>query len=83
MNTITLGPHASDFIWASGIENTFVPQIRGGYRALDEYELMGHYEHWREDLALGAELGRPSAGAYRGIGSSRRRGSSIGRGRIR
>ena len=57
MNTITLGPHASDFIWASGIENTFVPQIRGGYRALDEYELMGHYEHWREDLALGAELG--------------------------
>lgn len=57
MNTMHLGPLASDFIWASGIENTFVPQTRAGYRALDEYELMGHYDHWREDLALGAELG--------------------------
>ncbi len=45
------------FIWASGIENTFVPQTRPGHRALDEYELMGHYEHWREDLALARELG--------------------------
>ena len=26
-------------------------------RALDEYELIGHYDHWREDLALFAELG--------------------------
>lgn len=48
---------ASDFLWASGIENTFVPQTRPGHRALDEYELMGHYEHWREDLSLANELG--------------------------
>ena len=48
---------ASDFIWAAGIENTFVPQARDGHRALDEYELMGHYGNWREDLALCSELG--------------------------
>jgi beta-glucosidase/6-phospho-beta-glucosidase/beta-galactosidase len=53
----SLGPQPEDFIWASGIENTFVPQTRQGHRALDEYQLMGHYEHWREDLALGRELG--------------------------
>ena len=48
---------AKDFLWAAGIENTFVPQVRPGHRSLDEYELMGHYEHWREDLSLGRELG--------------------------
>jgi beta-glucosidase/6-phospho-beta-glucosidase/beta-galactosidase len=45
------------FIWAGGIEDTFVPQTRRGHRALDEYELIGHYEHWREDLALARDLG--------------------------
>jgi len=45
------------FIWASGIENTFVPQTRRGHRALDEYELIGHYEQWRDDLQLARELG--------------------------
>jgi len=48
---------SSDFLWASGIEDTFVPQTRPGHRALDEYQLMGHYEHWREDLALARDLG--------------------------
>ncbi len=47
----------SAFIWASGIEDTFVPQSRPGFRPLDEYELMGHYEHWREDVALCDEIG--------------------------
>jgi beta-glucosidase len=51
------GPRPEEFLWASGIEDTFVPQTRPGHRALDEYQLMGHYEHWREDLALGRELG--------------------------
>lgn len=46
-----------DFIWATGIEDTFVPEARGKQRPLDEYELMGHYDHWREDLALTRELG--------------------------
>jgi beta-glucosidase/6-phospho-beta-glucosidase/beta-galactosidase len=52
-----LGRRPSDFIWATGIEDTFVPQTRPGHRSLDEYQLMGHYEHWREDLALCRELG--------------------------
>lgn len=51
------GSTPTDFIWATGIENTFVPQTRPGHRALDEYQLMGHYTHWREDLALVRELG--------------------------
>src|SRR3954469_23530381 len=49
--------HSDTFLWASGIENTFVPQVRPGDRALDEYELIGHYQHWREDLALARDLG--------------------------
>src|SRR5690348_10361641 len=48
---------AEDFLWAAGIEDTFVPQVRNGHRPLDEYELLGHYEHWREDIALGRDLG--------------------------
>src|SRR4030095_14126642 len=47
----------ADFLWGSGVENTFIPQTKAGHRALDEYELMGHYEHWREDLALARDLG--------------------------
>jgi len=54
---ITPRPRAHDFIWAAGIENTFVPQTRNGSRPLDEFELMGHYQHWREDIGLGRELG--------------------------
>jgi beta-glucosidase/6-phospho-beta-glucosidase/beta-galactosidase len=48
---------SNTFIWAGGIENTFVPHTRRGHRALDEYELIGHYEHWRQDLALARDLG--------------------------
>jgi beta-glucosidase len=51
------GPEPEDFLWATGIEDTFIPQTRKGHRALDEYQLMGHYEHWREDLVLCRELG--------------------------
>jgi beta-glucosidase/6-phospho-beta-glucosidase/beta-galactosidase len=51
------GPGPSEFIWATGIEDTFVPQARPGHRPLDEYQLMGHYEHWREDLGLARDLG--------------------------
>jgi beta-glucosidase len=56
-HSLKLGTRPEDFIWASGIEDTFVPQTRPGHRALDEYQLIGHYQHWREDLALGRELG--------------------------
>jgi beta-glucosidase/6-phospho-beta-glucosidase/beta-galactosidase len=51
------GPEPTDFLWASGIENTFIAHARPGMRTLDEYELMGHYTHWREDLALARQLG--------------------------
>lgn len=57
ITTDLLKTKAEDFLWATGIENTFVPQTRPGHRALDEYELMGHYEHWREDLSLSREIG--------------------------
>ncbi|MBI3654756.1 MAG: glycoside hydrolase family 1 protein [Acidobacteria bacterium] len=52
MSNPVLETNAKNFLWASGIEDTFVPQTKVGHRALDEYELMGHYEHWRDDLAL-------------------------------
>lgn len=55
--TDLLKARADDFLWAGGIEDTFVPQTRRGHRALDEYELMGHYEHWRSDLDLTRKLG--------------------------
>lgn len=48
---------AENFLWAAGIEDTFVPQVRSGHRSLDEYELMGHYQHWRDDLRLSSDLG--------------------------
>ena len=51
------GRSAKDFLWAGGIEDTFVPQTRPGHRALDEYELMGHYEHWKDDILLTKDVG--------------------------
>ena len=43
--------------FAVGIEDTFIPQASPGRRTLDEYELTGHYENWREDLNLAASTG--------------------------
>ena len=54
------GRSADEFLWAGGIEDTFVPQTRPGHRSLDEYELMGHYEHWKEDIALTKDVGMNS-----------------------
>lgn len=46
------------FLWAVGIEDTFITarHPRSG-RQLDEYELTGHYERWRDDIGLMAQLG--------------------------
>ena len=46
------------FLWLTGIEDTFItaPDAVTG-RTLDEYELTGHYDAWRADLGLAAELG--------------------------
>lgn len=57
MGTLPFGASAADFAWATGIEDTFVPHTRRGLRALDEYELMSHYERWREDLRLARDAG--------------------------
>src|SRR3954451_12750786 len=57
IRTSGLGTRAADFVWAVGIENTFVPHTRSGHRRLDEYELMDHYRQWRQDLDLAADLG--------------------------
>jgi beta-glucosidase len=48
----------SAFLWAAGIEDTFItdPWPATG-RTLDEYELTGHYERWKDDIRLMAELG--------------------------
>lgn len=46
------------FWWATGIEDTFIttPWPATG-RLLDEYELIGHYDRWEEDIELMASLG--------------------------
>lgn len=51
-------PGSSDFLWAAGIEDTFIaaPHPSTG-RTLDEYALTEHYERWEEDFKLLAELG--------------------------
>lgn len=55
-------PGATDFLWATGIEDTFIaqPNPRTG-RILDEYALTQHYDCWQADLALIASLGVPAA----------------------
>lgn len=49
---------SDEFMWLAGIEDTFItaPSPKTG-RTLDEYELTGHYQRWRRDLELFAELG--------------------------
>ncbi|HET7616794.1 MAG TPA: family 1 glycosylhydrolase [Bacillales bacterium] len=46
-----------DFVWAVGIEDTFVTQVEHGERALDEYELTQHYQNWRSDLDKARQSG--------------------------
>jgi beta-glucosidase len=43
--------------FAVGIEDTFVPHVLDGRRALDEYQLTHHYERWHADLGLARECG--------------------------
>jgi beta-glucosidase/6-phospho-beta-glucosidase/beta-galactosidase len=46
-----------EFIWAGGIEDTFIPQERPRLRPLEEYQLTQHYQQWRGDLDRAASLG--------------------------
>jgi beta-glucosidase len=47
---------AVPFMFATGVENS-APTIQGGRVRMDELEKCGHYDHWRQDLDLVAELG--------------------------
>jgi beta-glucosidase/6-phospho-beta-glucosidase/beta-galactosidase len=55
--TSVLPLSSKDFHWATGIEDTFIPHVRPGFRQLDEYKLTQHYELWKSDLDLVAGLG--------------------------
>src|SRR5690349_393660 len=57
LNSSHHGSHNEGFLWAGGIEDTFIPQAKHGLRALEEYELTQHYAQWRGDLARAASLG--------------------------
>jgi beta-glucosidase len=47
-----------DLVFAVGIEDTAIGSpLRGGGVALDEYELTGHSQQWREDLLRAANTG--------------------------
>jgi len=48
---------ADPLVWATGIEDTFIAETAPGKRRLDEYELQQHYELWRKDLDLAADVG--------------------------
>lgn len=53
-----IGTSPAEFLWAVGIEDTFIPQVATSTgRTLDEYELTQHYRYWREDLQRAASLG--------------------------
>jgi beta-glucosidase len=45
------------WIWAVGIEDTFIGQTARGERPLDEYELTQHYDNWQADLDRVRESG--------------------------
>jgi beta-glucosidase/6-phospho-beta-glucosidase/beta-galactosidase len=57
LNNNQLDQQTAGFIWAGGIEDTFIPQGRPGLRPLEEYELTQHYQQWRGDLERAASLG--------------------------
>ena len=54
-------PRLSDcdeLVFAVGVEDTAIGEkLRGGGVALDEYELTGHRQQWREDLLRAGDTG--------------------------
>ncbi len=57
---MTLPPRLASpgsFVWALGIEDTFIPQLAPGGRVLDEYVLTQHDRFWRDDLRRIADVG--------------------------
>ena len=77
---------ADRLIFAVGLEDTAIgSSLRGGGLPLDEYELTGHTEQWRRGSWLEWRLPGPARCVMgsRGTGSTRRLGSSTGRGQTR
>lgn len=54
---MSLQPDKNSFWWGTGIEDTFIPQVRPGYRALDEYVLTQHDQQWKSDFDRIADTG--------------------------
>jgi beta-glucosidase/6-phospho-beta-glucosidase/beta-galactosidase len=55
---ITKATPDGEFIWITAIESAFLPQARHlDERPLDEYELVGHYESWEQDINLAKSVG--------------------------
>jgi beta-glucosidase len=46
----------ANFMFCTGIENS-IPMINNGRTRVDQMEVCGHYERWREDFDLVEELG--------------------------
>ena len=46
----------TDFIFATGIENS-IPTIHHGAHRVDEYATCRHYENWKQDIDLTVEMG--------------------------
>jgi beta-glucosidase len=44
------------FVFATGIENSY-PTVDGGTRRVDQMDICGHYDRWREDFGCVRELG--------------------------
>lgn len=51
-------PVRPPFLWAGGIENTFITAKHSTTgKTLEEYQLTRHYDRWRADLSLAASAG--------------------------
>jgi beta-glucosidase/6-phospho-beta-glucosidase/beta-galactosidase len=53
------GGNKKEFIFCTGIENSYPVIVGrdGNPKRVDQMEICGHYEHWREDFRLVRELG--------------------------
>jgi hypothetical protein len=45
-------------MFATGIENS-IPTVKNGRVRVDQMDVCGHYERWREDFDLVEDMGHP------------------------
>jgi hypothetical protein len=48
---------SKNFIWAVGIENTFIPHAKPELRSMDQFVLTQHDQQWQTDLELVTQTG--------------------------